>query len=843
MNSIITTHKMEIDVNSHRSQLPQPKKFTTSSNYLSEVSDSQSNIRCKQNSSPAKSNLKHKMISLHEEPAPKRKITKERTDESKLIAPDMSVGIRSHPKAAAHNRSKSGLIREKLTFNKSHGKSESISDISERNLSRSVGPRSRPAFPQIRPQSSFSQSTITRPVSIVSRAQSLLPTGQRGDDVEIVSSESKREEWDVKGRIKNMEVQFLEMRETIKDASIDKKSLEESMITLKARNTELEANKYQLETSNRMLQSEIDLIRQKAEVSQKQHIDATNTLHEHIRSHQLEIEEIRRQNRHEVEKIRRDNADEIDRLSRENRDQIREIERKSFAENDEKLREFERQNLGILEDEKRKNFREIQTLEAKYASENAKQSLVIQEKTLEMKNLHSELNDIKEKLDLEKFEKAKLQNELLSMREGYQKIINENSSTVQNLEHTLASLRARIHFLESGSKAQSDSFAEMESRLEKALNSARESKEKLVKEESLRRILFNQVQELKGNIRVMCRVRPILNDIEGDAAKFKITDADKESKELEVIGKEEKSFTGNITRKKHYFTFDRVFGPESQNQEVFEEISQLIQSALDGYNVCIFCYGQTGSGKTHTMSSPDGMIPRATKQIYETATNLKEKGWVYNMKGNFVEVYNEEIHDLLTDSKEFDKKKHEIRHDDERKQTIVTGLNTVALDSPSSVEIMLERAAANRSVASTKSNERSSRSHSVFMLKIMGQNTSNNESCEGTLNLVDLAGSERLKQSGAEGDRMKETQSINKSLSCLGDVIGALGQGKGGAHIPYRNSKLTYLLQYSLGGNSKTLMFVMASPLEAHLSETISSLKFATKVHNTHIGTAKKIKK
>ncbi|POS86042.1 hypothetical protein EPUL_003528 [Erysiphe pulchra] len=830
MNSILATNKMDIDISSHRSQLPQPKKFATSSNCLYEVSESQSNIRSRQNSSPSKSSLKHKMLSPHEEPAPKRKITKERTDESKLNSSTSSTAIKPYPKGVTHNRSKSGLIREKMSFNKSHYKSESISDISERNLSRSVGPKSRPAFPQIRPQTSFSQSTMTRPVSVMSRAQSFLPIGQREDDTGIVLGESKREEWDFKGRIKNMEVQFLEMQETIKDASMDKKSLEDSMISLKARNAELEAGHCQLAISNKTLQSEIDSIRQKAQISEQNHMEIIQLLHERIRSYQLEIEEIRRENRSEVEKIRRDNADEIDRLSRQNRDQIRQIEQKTIVDNDGKLREIERQNSIILEDEKKRSFQEMQIMEAKYATEKARHSLVIQEKDIEIENLRSELKDAKIELESEKNQKAHAQNEVESMREKHQKVTNENFSTVQGLEHSLASLRARIHFLESGSKAQSDSFAEMESRLEKALDSARDSKAKLIKEESLRRILFNQVQELKGNIRVMCRIRPILSCVEGDAAKFKIIDADKESKELEVVGKEEKSFTGNITRKKHYFTFDRVFGPESQNQEVFEEISQLIQSALDGYNVCIFCYGQTGSGKTHTMSSPDGMIPRATKQIYETATNLKEKGWIYNMNGNFIEVYNEEIQDLLTESKELDKKKHEVRHDDERKQTIVTGLNTVELDSPSSVQLMLERAAANRSVASTKSNERSSRSHSVFMLKIVGQNTATNEKSEGTLNLVDLAGSERLKQSGAEGDRMKETQSINKSLSCLGDVISALGQGKGGAHIPYRNSKLTYLLQYSLGGNSKTLMFVMTSPLEAHLTETITSLKFATKV-------------
>jgi kinesin family protein C1 len=406
--------------------------------------------------------------------------------------------------------------------------------------------------------------------------------------------------------------------------------------------------------------------------------------------------------------------------------------------------------------------------------------------------MRGELEDVRGELDREQTLKGNAQKSLSELRETMQQTGSETSSTIQKLESTISSLSAKIHFLESGSKAQSDSFAEMEARLQEAVRSAEVSKTKLIKEESLRRILFNQVQELKGNIRVMCRVRPLpANGAEGETAKIEFPDVDKESKELEIKGKEEKSSLGNISRKTHAFTFDRVFGPESQNQEVFEEISQLVQSALDGYNVCIFCYGQTGSGKTHTMSSADGMIPRATHQIYDTATNLKEKGWTYTMEGSFVEVYNEEIHDLLGNSKDHDKKKHEIRHDEQRKQTVVTGLNTVTLDSPNTVESILKQAAANRSVAATKSNERSSRSHSVFILKLVGRNSTTGETSEGTLNLVDLAGSERLKQSGAEGDRMKETQNINKSLSCLGDVIGALGQGKEGAHIPYRNSKVS----------------------------------------------------
>ena len=264
---------------------------------------------------------------------------------------------------------------------------------------------------------------------------------------------------------------------------------------------------------------------------------------------------------------------------------------------------------------------------------------------------------------------------------------------------------------------------------------------------------------------------------------------------MEVLGLEEKSSLGNITTKKNSFSFDRVFTPKSQNEDVFGEISQLIQSALDGYNVCIFCYGQTGAGKTYTMSSDDGMIPRAVRQIYDTAQSLEEKGWKYTMEGSFVEVYNENLNDLLGKPDDFDRKKHEIRHDMQKCKTAITDITVVSLDSATKVESILHRATANRSVAATQANERSSRSHSVFILKLNGYNSVSGEKSEGTLNLVDLAGSERLSHSGSTGERLKETQNINKSLSCLGDVIGALGQGKKDGHVPYRNSKAS--LKYS----------------------------------------------
>ncbi|SZF05993.1 unnamed protein product [Blumeria hordei] len=834
---------MDIEDNSHRSQLPQPvTKAISPERILSDVTDSQKNAHIKLCYAPS-TNLKHK-ITPFGEPDAKRKTLLSRLADSRSNAIMMPGSARQPLKGIPQGRSKSSTNRSNMSLSSfSRLASEPPRNSKSSGLSCSVGPESRPAslYAKSHVSKKLSQSTSTRPTANFPRPRPATSAGSH--EPEFDRSKCTREEWDVQGRLQTMEAQFMEIRETMKGASLDKKGLEESVALLKTRNAELESLRCQLSLSNQSLQSELDSMRHKYGISQQSLLDMTKSLDDQIRSQRIEMENLRWENRNEVEKIRRENTEEIDSLSRLHRDQLRESERKKLLEHEESIREIERRNNAILEKEKARNLAEIQLMEQKLTSESNNLDLTLQNKDREIMDLKSELDKTKGDLERERTLKTDALHEIDAMKEVIRKTNLENATTVHSMEHTLTSLRSRILFLESGSKAQSDSFADMESRLEEAIESAKESQRKLIKEESLRRFLFNQVQELKGNIRVMCRVRPVLNNHEGEAACLRIPDEDKHSRELELAGKEEKTSLGTISKKIHSFTFDRVFGPNSQNHEIFEEISQLVQSALDGYNVCIFCYGQTGSGKTHTMSSPDGMIPRAAQQIYKTATELREKGWTYKIEGNFVEVYNEEIHDLLGNHKEHDKKKHEIRHDDQKKQTTVTGLNTVKLDSPDSVESILKDAAGNRSVAATKSNERSSRSHSVFILKLVGHNSTTGESCEGTLNLVDLAGSERLKQSGAEGERKKETQSINKSLSCLSDVIGALGQGKEGTHIPYRNSKLTYLLQYSLGGNSKTLMFVMTSPLEAHVTETLTSLKFATKVHNTHIGTAKKTKK
>ncbi|KAF2400979.1 kinesin [Trichodelitschia bisporula] len=579
----------------------------------------------------------------------------------------------------------------------------------------------------------------------------------------------------------------------------------------------------------------IDSLRGDLETAKAERAEAERALEDARRALEIEIDDVERKNRYEMEDLREEHRRELERIRRAATDD-QEHERKKAQEEIDRLLRNHREELASLERQLKTQLEAEQERRIREVADMASQrDMQLQSIAGDIGKKERETETIRHELDLKASEIEREK----SLRSTLETKIAEVSASMLTLEGANRAMKAKIDFLESDNQAQSQAFADLHKRMQEAIEAAEESNAKLRAEETLRRKLHNQIQELKGNIRVFCRVRPPLGSEVDEAAKINFPDQQEESKEVVVTGPEQKSALGNVTAQNHAFSFDRVFGPGSANGQVFEEISQLVQSALDGYNVCIFCYGQTGSGKTHTMSSPDGMIPLAVKQIYDTAKTLGDKGWTYRMEGSFIEVYNENLNDLLGTADDIDKKKHEIRHDPAKCKTTVTDITKVELDSPERVQEVLKRADGNRSVAATKANMRSSRSHSVFILSLVGENSITGERSEGTLNLVDLAGSERLSHSQAEGQRLKETQNINKSLSCLGDVIAALGKGDGG-HVPYRNSKLTYLLQFSLGGNSKTLMFVMISPLQAHLSETLTSLKFATKVHNTHIGTAKR---
>ncbi|XP_011635718.1 protein claret segregational [Pogonomyrmex barbatus] len=355
-----------------------------------------------------------------------------------------------------------------------------------------------------------------------------------------------------------------------------------------------------------------------------------------------------------------------------------------------------------------------------------------------------------------------------------------------------------------------------------------------------RRLLHNTIQELKGNIRVFCRVRPRTpKEIEQVKAPCNINFIDDCTIEVgKLDGSDSMSCSGKLRGTKQEFSFDKVFAPNASQEDVFEELSLLVQSALEGYNVCIFAYGQTGSGKTYTMEGEyglqtEGMIPRTVRHIFKEMKQFELLGWKYRIEASFLEIYNEHIVDLLDSQL----KTHEIRMVDNKGQDLyVSNLLIEEIHSPEELHECLRTAQRNRAVAATQSNERSSRSHSVTRIRLIGTHIVKQEVSIGNLNLVDLAGSERLKSE--EAIRTAETKNINKSLANLGNVILALLKKQ--EHIPYRNSKLTHLLMPSLGGNSKTLMLLNISPLDECYNETLNSLRFASNVNNCKTGNIKR---
>ncbi|CAI5934130.1 unnamed protein product, partial [Closterium sp. NIES-64] len=230
----------------------------------------------------------------------------------------------------------------------------------------------------------------------------------------------------------------------------------------------------------------------------------------------------------------------------------------------------------------------------------------------------------------------------------------------------------------------------------------------------------------------------------------------------------------------------------------------LIQSAIDGYNVCIFAYGQTGSGKTFTIHGGDsnpGLTPRAMQELFERLR--KEAGRMsYKLQVYMLELYQDTLQDLLL-PKNAVKRKLEVKKD-AKGMVVVENATLIEVEYLSQLEAVVEGGMERRAVAGTQMNAESSRSHLVLSIVIETTDLQTQNVCRGKLSLVDLAGSERVKKSRSEGEQLREAQSINKSLSALGDVISALAQG--GGHIPYRNHKLTMLMSDSLGGNAKTLM-------------------------------------
>ncbi|WOG91218.1 hypothetical protein DCAR_0310466 [Daucus carota subsp. sativus] len=342
------------------------------------------------------------------------------------------------------------------------------------------------------------------------------------------------------------------------------------------------------------------------------------------------------------------------------------------------------------------------------------------------------------------------------------------------------------------------------------------------------------------NVQVLLRCRPLSEEDQRSNVPMVVT-CNEHRREV--------SISQNVANRQvdKVFTFDKVFGPKAQQRSIYDQaISPIVNEVLDGFNCTVFAYGQTGTGKTYTMEggmrnksgelpAEAGVIPRAVRQIFDT---LEGQNADYSMKVTFLELYNEEITDLLAPedcSRSFAEstKKPVSLMEDGKGCVLLRGLEEEAVYSANEIHNLLERGAVKRRTADTLLNKRSSRSHSVFTITVyVKEATVGGEElikC-GKLNLVDLAGSENISRSGSRESRAREAGEINKSLLTLGRVINALVEHS--AHVPYRDSKLTRLLRDSLGGKTKTCIIATISPSAHCLDETLSTLDYAHRAKN-----------
>ncbi|CAG9314875.1 unnamed protein product [Blepharisma stoltei] len=323
-----------------------------------------------------------------------------------------------------------------------------------------------------------------------------------------------------------------------------------------------------------------------------------------------------------------------------------------------------------------------------------------------------------------------------------------------------------------------------------------------------------------NNVQVFCRVRP-LNDMEKHLPSKPFIDISADSRTITAH-----SSNANEPIK---YNFDYVFIPPTPQSTVYEKAARpIVESVMQGFNGTVFAYGQTSSGKTYTMTGPNsedpnymGIIPRMVTTIFVLIENADEN-IEFTVKISYCEIYCEKIRDLMISSKENLK----IREDRAR-GVYIDGLTEVCASTGEEIYEIMKLGNTNRATASTKMNNSSSRSHSIFSITVT-QSTMDFSTKVGKLHLIDLAGSEKVGKTTLEGIRLEEAKKINKSLAALGAVITALSEGKK-SHIPYRDSKLTRILENSLGGNSKTSLIVTCSPSHYNEEETLSTLRFGVR--------------
>jgi len=390
-----------------------------------------------------------------------------------------------------------------------------------------------------------------------------------------------------------------------------------------------------------------------------------------------------------------------------------------------------------------------------------------------------------------------------------------------------------------------DSFESVESVLARAdkdvqllvheLIARNTSLENLAAPQTGEKTCVNKLPDIQSHIRVFCRIRPVLPREEG-----RIVSATRKDELTAEIVRPQTTYSG-MRQQTRLMQFDAVFGPAHSQEDVFEEVQELVQSAVDGYNVTILSYGQTGAGKTYTMYGHEGdhrgIAPRTIEAVFAKLRDLDAARFCPVVSVNLVELYNNNFRDLLNHparSAYGHTSLHSthmgVRRESRAGECATNLAQDIVVSGVEELQKLLQHGIGQRHVASTVLNPDSSRSHMILTISLDIFDKESQARFMGKIRICDLAGAERQKKTGATGEAMKEAIEINKALTALGDVIESVARSKG--PVSYRSHKLTHLLSDSLGGSAKTAMFVNVSPCVDDVEETLNALAYASRVRN-----------
>ena len=509
-----------------------------------------------------------------------------------------------------------------------------------------------------------------------------------------------------------------------------------------------------------------------------------------------------------------------------------------FNELNQKLEEEQKKNELLL-----KNLKEFDDIKVKYKEMLEEYNKVISEneeikEELQSKNIE-DMFKLKEKYETEVFElksliniwknnfleisKFKLVNYDIKAHQEIENIIDIDENYIDNAPLEMKEISKKVleyfKLLIEQENYKTIDLRQMKESLLSEQEKVHILSQKLKNEKYLRRKIHNRYMYLRGNLRVMCRVRPFLpSEKINKKSQIETIAINNDSISIFQDNKQERSFE-----------YDYIFDTKSTQKDVYEEVTLLIQSMVQGNNICIIAYGQTCTGKTYTIQGPNsknpGIVPRAARELFLILNNFSKSNFFESIRLSLtiIEIYNEQIYNLLEESTP-----SLNMYEDASGNLIIPDLNPISINSFDEANKLFKLAAKFRHTSSTEYNDRSSRSHCIFsfQLKLTGKD---GRIIRSTLHIIDLAGSERISKSQNKDEKLrKESICINLSLHSLSTVLNSIALKAN--HIPYRDSKLTHFLKDSLNENYNILLLLLVSPNVKDLGETISTLQFGERI-------------